>query len=133
METNLVNGNVLIKKDGEYFIEQHDLLIYNHRIVEFDTTKTVVNTVDMSGKLIMCSFFNIHCHLGESLFWNIDGDDWTLGKYLNYTKRYSELISKAEQQAKWEKSAKFTIEENINNGISGICAARSGEISKNTS
>lgn len=130
METNLVNGNILIKKDGEYFIEQHNLLIHNHRIVEFDTTRAVVHTIDMRGKLIICSFFNIHCHLGESLFGNIDGDDWTLGKYLNYTQKYNDSRLKSEQQTEWNKSAKYTIEENISNGISGICAARSAEISE---
>ncbi|TCT16004.1 cytosine/adenosine deaminase-related metal-dependent hydrolase [Natranaerovirga pectinivora] len=130
METNLVNGNILIKKNGQYFIEQHNLLIHNHRIVEFDTSRTVTHTIDMRGKLIICSFFNIHCHLGESIFGNIDGDDWTLEKYLDYTKDYNDSRSKSEQQAEWNKSAKYTIEANIKNGISGFCAARSGEISE---
>ena len=130
MKKYLINGNILIKRHNQYIIEQHNILVNNHIIIGFDTICENVETIDMKGKLIVCSFFNAHCHLGESIFKYIEGKDWTLNKYLNYTNEHNKKISKKKQKIEWTNSAKYTIEENIKNGITGFCAARSAQISK---
>lgn len=85
---------------------------------------------DWPGYVFVPPFCNLHAHLGESVFRNIDGNDWSLKKYLNYTNERNEEISKEEQQLIWEQSADATIDEMSRHGIALFCAGRSAEPAK---
>lgn len=122
------NANVLLHKNNKYLIEQHDLIIYDGKIEAFDIFVEDAEIIDMKGKLIVPCFFNMHCHLGESIFRNIQGGYWTIEKYIEYTNHYNCSLSKEQQEKKWTESAQYSIKEMEKVGILGICAARCSNI-----
>lgn len=70
----------------------------------------------------------MHCHLGESEYADINGNDWTIGKYLDYTDGINNQMSSDELEYMWHKSAEKTIKLNLLNGNMAICAGRSAAI-----
>ena len=86
--------------------------------------------IDMNHKILFPMLFNLHAHLGESIFKDINGTDWTITKYLSYTSKLINKQCKEEQEAKWYKSAIYTMREMLNNGTCGFCAARSAPVYK---
>lgn len=85
-------------------------------------------TVDMGGNILFPLLFNLHAHLGESLFKNISGNDWTISRYLSYTDDIIREQSRKEQERKWYESALYTMQQMKQNGIGGFCAARSAPV-----
>ena len=125
---NLIGAHVLLKIDENYKLERHDLLIQNNTIVAFDYHNQSIPQINMEKCTFFPAFFNLHCHLGESIFKNISGKNWTLDKYLNYTNKINQNMSVVRRQAEWEKSSLDTILALKKEGTVGFCAARSAEI-----
>ena len=46
-----------------------------------------------SEKVYFPAFFNAHVHLGENVFADISGDDWTLERYLDHTRAHNDRAS----------------------------------------
>lgn len=130
LNKKIQNGKILIEHNNKFDIEKKDLFVENERIFFSASDNTHYDIVDMRGKIIIPCFANIHAHLGESIFKNISGNDWTVTKYIKYTEEYNLGLTETERKNVWNKSAQFTIEEMKKNGISLFCAARSSEISK---
>ncbi len=125
---NLINCNVLIKIDQAYKIEKHNILLYKNKILTFDSVKVNAPIINMKNYTIFPCFCDIHCHLGESIFRDISGNEWTLEKYLKYTDNINKRMSNDERNKTWEISAEYTLKQIKKQGIIGICAARSAEI-----
>jgi cytosine/adenosine deaminase-related metal-dependent hydrolase len=124
----LVNANILLEDNG-YRLEIHNLCIQNGKIVSFDDI-VGEKVIDCKGKVIIPSLFNVHCHLGESIFKNIEGNDWTLEKYLKYTTEYNDGLDSENRNVQWLESAEYTIQKCTKNAIANICSARSAEMSR---
>ena len=84
----------------------------------------------MNEGVIIPAFFNMHSHLGESIFKSISGDDWTISRYLEYTEKYNAELSKEERDSVWLESARYTARQMYAQGTLGFCAARSSSIAK---
>ena len=125
---NLIGAHVLLKIDENYKLERHDLLIQNNTIVAFDYHNQSIPQINMEKCTFFPAFFIFLCHLGESIFKNISGKNWTLDKYLNYTNKINQNMSVVRRQAEWEKSSLDTILALKKEGTVGFCAARSAEI-----
>jgi cytosine/adenosine deaminase-related metal-dependent hydrolase len=128
----LKNAQLLQFVENNYIINNADICIDNNMVVDvgnLDIESDMV-VIDLTGKLILPSLFNIHCHLGENMFANISGNEWTIESYLKYTENYHQQYSRNEVEEMWKKSAKDTIFENFKNGVFGFCAARSAEPSR---
>lgn len=125
----LYNALILVEKNQKYCIEPHNLLIDNNVVVSIDQEYSQGNSIDLKGDLIVPSFFNIHSHLGESIYKDLPDKYWTIDEYIKYTENHINSFSKIEKDKLWTKSAEFTIEEQFKHGISGFCASRSGEVS----
>lgn len=114
---------------GKYTVEMHNIYIQNHQVIAFDLDTQADSCTDLKGKLLIPQFFNIHCHLGESLY-NVDGSEWTISRYLNYTDNIIKRMSEEDRNVIWKDSAQKTISLLIEHGIGVFCAARSAEIAK---
>lgn len=110
-------------------IEQKDLYIHNGFITDVRCSEE--ETESMPSVVIVPSLCNLHAHLGESIFSDISGNNWTLSRYLNYTDSYNKKLLPAERQIIWDNSAQFTIGELRHRGTSVFCAARAATPCKN--
>jgi 5-methylthioadenosine/S-adenosylhomocysteine deaminase len=128
IKKTFINCNVLFYDDG-YHIKKYNMSIMNGNIKFLGNTISD-KVIDCTGKVIIPSLFNTHCHLGESIFKDITGNDWTLEKYLKYTTDYNDKLSVREREKQWLQSATYTVEQCINNAIANICSARSAAISE---
>lgn len=67
-----------------------------------------INNLDKEcSGVLLSSFFNIHSYLGEGLFRHIEGADWTISKYLGYTEKYNDQLTKEQEADCWIESARF--------------------------
>lgn len=128
----LVNARVIKNKDGKLYIENTPIYTYKGRIVDEKNFACDFQEYNMHEKIIMPGLFNIHSHLGESLYKDVHGNRWTLDKYLQHTDFLNKQMSKIERKRFWEKSANITIEEMMKNFTVGYCSARSAQISLKT-
>lgn len=106
-----------------------DILPYNSMI---NPKLDIINLLDY---IISPWLFNVHCHLGESLY-NFSEDEFnkmTISKYIEYTERINKKLSIEARANLWNKSAMLTAKEQLANCITGICAARCADICKATS
>lgn len=125
MNCKSIVSKCLIENQGAFRIALVELKCVDGRVSEIKE----VNHADNSCKgVLLPAFFNMHSHLGESTFRNIDGSDWTISKYLEYTERYNENLSKEQKASSWIESANFSAQEMRVNGTIGFCAARSAEV-----
>ncbi len=122
---NIIVARCLLEENGTFQIALVEMECLGGRVAEIKKTNNLIK--NCSGVLLP-SFFNIHSHLGESLFRHIDGTDWTILKYLEYTEKYNEQLTKEEKDKRWIESARFSAQEMWNQGTVGFCAARSAEI-----
>ncbi|MDE6424715.1 MAG: amidohydrolase family protein [Ruminococcus sp.] len=131
MTTIIKNAKILIEKHNMLKLENHDIIIKNSRIEGLDTNikEYQDNIIDINGQILLPLFFNIHCHLGESLY-KINGKNWNLSKYLKYTSNIVNKMNKIEQNRAWNDSAEFTVKKLLETGTGGFCAARSADIAK---
>lgn len=128
---NLLNCTVLIRRQNAYSFEKHNILINDLGTIEaFDCKTKYAYSINMYPCIVFPHFFNIHCHLGESIFKNISGYKWNLEKYLKFTDDFNHDILPSQIINFWEQSAVYTLNELLRNGTFGICAARSSEICK---
>jgi len=121
----LKNCRVLQCDDGAYFIVNRDVYINDGCICDRIDNAEVV---DLKGRLVLPTYFNAHSHLGESIFKDITGIDWTLNKYLDYTEKYNGMLAREKRDESWYKSACYSAEEMLISGTTGFCAARSAGI-----
>lgn len=125
----LKNVNILVHNAGKWIIEPHNITIKHSEVLGLNVECMPDRSIDLNGQLLLPLFFNIHCHLGESLY-GISGFDWTISKYLAYTSEIVDNLVPPERDAFWRCSAEKTIQLLIESGTGGFCAARSAEISK---
>ena len=116
------------KAEGAYSLKKRILRIKDRGISEVSSAYEFKN--DWPGTVLVPPFCNLHAHLGESVFRNINGKHWSLNKYLAYTNQRNEGISKEQQQSLWKQSADATIDEMGRQGITLFCAGRSAEPAK---
>lgn len=125
MNCKSIVSKCLIENQGAFRIALVELKCVDGRVSEIKE----VSYADNSCKgVLIPAFFNMHSHLGESTFRNINGTDWTISKYLEYTERYNESLSKEQKASSWIESANFSAKEMRCKGTIGFCAARSVEI-----
>lgn len=125
MNCKSIVSKCLIENQGAFRIALVELKCVDGRVSEIKE----VNHADNSCKgVLLPAFFNMHSHLGESTFRNIEGSDWTISKYLEYTERYNENLSKEQKVSSWIESANFSAQEMRVKGTIGFCAARSAEV-----
>ena len=129
MDVLLKNVNILVDNAGKWIIEPNNVIIKHSKVLGLNVECTPDRSIDLSGQLLLPLFFNIHCHLGESLY-SICGSDWTISKYLAYTSEIMDNLAPPERDAFWRCSAEKTIKLLIESGTGGFCAARSAEISR---
>lgn len=129
MVVMLKNVNILVYNAEKWAIEPHNILIEHSKVLSVNAEGTPDRSIDLGGQLLLPLFFNIHCHLGESLY-IVDGSDWTILKYLAYTSEIVDNMTPLEKDLFWQRSAEKTIQLLIESGTGGFCAARSAEISK---
>lgn len=125
---NIANLHYLDYSNQDWKIKTKHIAIRNGVIIS-NRLIDEGDLIDLNEWIVFPSFFNLHAHLGECIFKEIDGHNWNLKKYLSYTDKHNCLLSKEVREIEWKKSAKYAIESQLNNGISGFCAARSAEIS----
>ncbi|MCC8174636.1 MAG: amidohydrolase family protein [Odoribacter sp.] len=128
MGIRLYNGRILHRNCDGCKLYKEDLFCDEGKIVEISHS-FLYHNYDMSGKCILPSFFNMHSHLGESLYYDsISGDSWTIGRYLAYTEKLNSNMNKLERDALWNRSAVISVNEMMKKGTVGFCAARSAAI-----
>ena len=126
--TNLTNIRFLNFNNNHCDILKTDIAIQKGIVIS-DKKLEGYSSVDLSDWVIMPPFFNLHAHLGESVFRDITGSDWTLEKYLRYTDNHNIQLDESALAKEWKVSAEYTILEQQRHGIFSFCAARSAEIS----
>lgn len=129
MVSLIKNAEILEKRWNGYEMCIHDIICKDGIVVGKDISCTPQETVDAKGNIVLPQLFNIHCHLGESLY-RIEEGDWTITKYLDYTSKLIHKQTKEEADREWALSADFAVENMVRNGIIGFCAGRSAEIAK---
>lgn len=131
MTTIIKNSRILVRKQNVLELQHHDIIIKNSKVEGFDVNikGSNNNVIDMNGQVLLPLFFNIHCHLGESMY-QIEGNDWTLSKYLEYTSNIINKMNLTEQDSTWNQSAEFTVKKLLETGTGGFCAARSASVAK---
>lgn len=130
MRYRLYGGKVLRRYDDKYHLIKEDIFCEDGRITKFDPSIEYIS-IDMAGKCIIPAFFNMHSHLGESLYYDfVSGEDWNLQKYLTYTEKVNSAMDKAAKDEFWFKSARLTAKCMMEEGTAGFCAARAGGIAK---
>lgn len=110
---------------GGFQITPLDVWCLDGTIVDINKKQ---NTEDICDGVIIPAFFNIHSHLGESIFRTIDGNDWTITKYLEYTEKHNAGLTQEQRTASWLESARYSAQEMCLKGTVGFCAARSSSI-----
>ena len=118
-----VSGRVLVKTPSGFAFEHRDIYTRGGIIVN-GISHGDCEIVDCSGKILFPAFFNMHIHLGENMFRNISGDDWTIRDYLDYTNSVQEKMTDHEREKMWEHSATEVIKSLDNNFTVGFCAGR---------
>ena len=118
-----VSGRVLVRKQDGFAFDRKDIYTRGGLISE-DIPIQDCEVIDCSGKILFSAFFNMHVHLGENMFRDISGGDWTIRDYLNYTNRIQEQMSDRERTLSWECSANEVIRSLRQNYTAGFCAGR---------
>ncbi len=104
-------------------------LIYNNNNFSLEEDNKIVEiTTGTNVELEIPLYYNIHSHLGENVYKDIEGDDWTIQKYLNYTFDVIASMSKDEFSLKTEESFKQVVQFSKDNLMGGICASRSAVV-----
>lgn len=129
MVTLIKNAKIFEKKQNGYEMCIHDIICIDGIVAGKDISCTPQKIVDVEGSIVLPQLFNIHCHLGESLY-QIEEGDWTITKYLDYTSKIIQKQSKEEADRKWKQSADIAIEKMVMSGTIGFCAGRSAEIAR---
>lgn len=130
MKKKLCGGKILQKIDGELQLVKSDLYFDNEH-ANLDGLTSKYEEIDISGMCLVLPFFNLHSHLGESLYFKyITGKNWDITKYLKYTEEIMSNLSKKEKDIFWEKSAKIAAQDMKKYGTLGFCAARSTKIAR---
>lgn len=128
MKRRLCGGKVLRRNHNRYELCEEDLFCDEGKIAEYNHL-IHYQEIDMSGKCILPPFFNMHSHLGETLFYDsVSGNHWTLEKYLSHTGNINASMDKVEREEFWENSAVLAAEQMKKEGTAGFCAARSAGI-----
>lgn len=86
--------------------------------------------IDCMDSILGSCYFNIHCHLGESLYVLDHSKIWSVKHYIKYTEKLNAALTINERDRLWIKSAMLAASQQSKVGVSGICAARSADISK---
>ena len=126
----LRNANVITPNRESFSLKKQDISIIDGYVSKLNEVKHYDKEIDFSGKIIYPALFNIHCHLGESVFKDISGNEWDILKYLSYTESHNKSLSAQERKLEWDESAIFTINELCSVDTVGLCASRSAEICK---
>ena len=122
---NRIATRCLLEENGAFRIALVEMECRGGRVSEINK----INNLDKEcSGVLLPSFFNIHSNLGESIFRHIEGADWTISKYLEYTEKYNDQLSKEQKAKCWIESARFSAQEMWSQGTVGFCAARSAEI-----
>lgn len=124
----IINARVLINNNNNFFIGNAPLYIFDGMVVD-SNYRCDFEEYDIHGKVIMPGMFNIHSHLGESLFVINKDVNWTIDKYLNYTESINKAMNPTERNYFWLKSAYKTVRRMKRCYTVGFCAARSSYIS----
>lgn len=117
----------LIEKQDGFQIVPLKICCLDGKITEVSIDQ---NADDISAGVIIPSFFNMHSHLGESIFRSIDGNDWSVAKYLEYTEKHNAGLTKEQKNTSWIESARYSAEEMFSQGTLGFCAARASVIAE---
>ena len=129
----LYNCVALLADGNDYSLKKCSIVSENGYIVGvFDNVPddNYSRVINLSKEIIIPPFFNMHCHLGENMFQRLNGNNWSINKYLEYTSKYNESLSLEEQETVWHESAVATLKNLEVNGIIGICAGRSAEVAE---
>lgn len=130
MRKKLFGGKILQKKGTDLSINFQEIYCDNGKVTLYNPLLNY-KEINMEGKCILPAFFNMHSHLGESLFFNsISGKNWSLLKYLNYTESITNKMTKIQKEMFWEQSAIITAKKMKAEGTIGFCAARSTKIAE---
>lgn len=124
--TYCIHTNIL---DEYCFLSEVYLLIENGIVCNI-STEPITGSIDYTDSLMGPCLFNIHCHLGESLYALDPSQQWNIKKYIEYTESINSNLTDADKAIFWEQSARLTASKQLENGVSGICAARSADICK---
>lgn len=124
----LYNCKYVTQENNDWILKHEDIGIHDGKIVDVSLIDITHEAIDMSHKILFPMLFNLHAHLGESIFRDITGSDWTITRYLSYTSAYHGKQRKDEQDRQWAESAVFTMREMLSHGTGGFCAARSAPI-----
>ncbi|MCI9032103.1 MAG: amidohydrolase family protein [Clostridia bacterium] len=128
MRVLLKNANIVVPKREGYDLIKQNVSIEEGHITRQTDMSVYDEEIDCSDKTIYPALFNIHCHLGESVFKDISGNDWDILKYLAYTETHNKKLTEQERKIEWSESAIFTIDELAKTDTVGLCASRSAEI-----
>lgn len=130
MRRKLFGGKILQRQERKLILSPLDIYCDKGQVTEYNS-ELEYKEINMKGKCILPSFFNIHSHLGESLYFSaILGEDWNILKYLKYTEQINLKMTKLEKEKFWMQSAIIAAEEMKKEGTIGFCAARSTEIAE---
>ena len=116
------NVNIVYPKKN-HAVEKHDVYIKKNTVLGFDLKIKCKKIIDGNGKTLLPAFFNVHTHLGESLY-NIKLDNLTVLDYIDATNKINDKLSKQKQKQIWKSSAKQTISLMKAEHTIGYCAAR---------
>lgn len=115
------NARILIYKNNEYSIEKVNFFVSNSKVIL--KSNSFDKTIDLKGKILIPCFFNLHCHLGESLY-KVKNKNLTLVQYLQKTENINNKLTKQKQKKLWDKSAIFTYKKLKKEATIGFCAGR---------
>lgn len=127
----IINGNI-ITGIGEHIIRKEDILIENGIITGVGNKETFLlpnqyDIIDATGKVVCPAFYNLHVHLGETVFrGKCDGMD--LWQYLNVSHNmYDEEKWNSKEHDIHRLSGLITIVESMKNGVGYIVCNRGWE------
>ena len=123
----IVNARVVCNYNGELYLDNKPIFIHGGIVVDEACVNFDFEEYDLHGKVVMPGLFNMHSHLGESLYSDVQGDDWTIEAYLKHTDKMNRSMSSEERNQFWLKSARLTIKEMKSHNTAGYCAARSAD------
>ena len=126
MNEKRITSKFLVEVSNKLHIEPLSVICLNSRVVDVYEN----HDLDRTGRVIVPAFFNMHSHLGESIFKDIEGYDWSVAKYLEYTEKYHAELTKEEKDCSWLQSARYSAKEMYFQGTLGFCAARSSYIAR---
>lgn len=129
MSTICIRNGTILTMNEQQDILQADLLIEDGVIKTIGRLEQVADilSIDAAGKLITPSFYNMHVHLGETIFRGYcDGCD--LWQYLEISHGiYHNRNWMAQENKIHRLSGLITIYESIKNGVGYICCNRGWE------